>query len=88
MGTLREAAESREFASRWQIVDHRRLSHSDSTRMPPAFFCSFSAFYQVFSSFGREARLNDAVVYASLNRRSRREARQTRRPAYTTFGKR
>jgi hypothetical protein len=86
MGTLCEAAYSREFASRWQIVASRRLSALDHIQVDSAHSCSFSKLYRIFPSLGRKARLSGTVVYASQNRRIGREARPARRIAYTTFG--
>jgi hypothetical protein len=86
MGTLSEAAMSRKFAPRWQIVALRRLLFLDSIRELLTFFCSFPISHQVFASFGPKAGLNGSVVYASLHRCIGREARLTQRIAYTTLG--
>lgn len=86
MGTLREAAVGRIFAPQWQIVALRELSVMDSVRACLTRFCSFSAFYQIFSSFGCQAHRNGSVVYASHNCLVGRVSRPARLIAYTTIG--
>lgn len=89
MGTYREAAPGRRFAPRWQIVLLNELIGSDFVRAVVARFYSISAIFRIFSSPGCQAHRGGDVVYASLfHRRVGREARQTRRIAYTTIDQR
>lgn len=87
MGTYRDAAPGRRFAPRWQTVLLNGLSVTDSLRTAAIRFFSISAIFRIFPSFGCQAHRNGDVVYASLfHWRVGREARLTRRIAYTTIG--
>jgi hypothetical protein len=87
MGTYREAAPGRRFAPRWQIVLLNELIGPDFIRAVVARFSSISAVSSIFTLFWCQAHRNGDVVYASLfHWRVGREARLTRRIAYTTNG--
>jgi hypothetical protein len=87
MGTYREAAPGRRFAPRWQIVLLNELIGPDFIRTVVARFSSISAVFSIFTSLWCQAHRNGDVVYASLfHWRVGREARLTRRIAYTTIG--